>query len=130
MTVPCPLCDQFSGKPESVRAHISAKQDDQHRGETGFDYDDQLGLGTEQETNSSPEQDSEPAKQTSSEQSDSVQIRSVERDQTDDGIPVMKLVLTGAALEGISRAMTGDGLIGEDGLVGTVQGGSDDRDRM
>jgi len=132
MTVPCPLCEQFSGKPESVRAHISAKQDARHQGHSGFDYETELGLdqdGAESDPEPDHEQDATPVPtqnqggtvQTSD---DAVEIQSVERDETDDGTPVVKLVLAGAAIEGLSRALTGKGLVGQ------IQDGTDNRDRI
>ena len=36
--VPCPVCHDYHGKPESVEAHITGKSDDDHRGQTGKDY--------------------------------------------------------------------------------------------
>lgn len=132
MTVPCPLCDQFSGKPESVRAHISAKQDDRHRGESGFDYETELGLdqdGPDQEPESDADPDGTPvpiqnqsgAVRTTD---DAVEIQSVERDETDDGTPVVKLVLVGAAIEGLSRALTGQGIADQ------IRNSTDNRDRI
>jgi hypothetical protein len=112
MPVPCPLCDQFSGKPESVRAHISAKQDDRHSGESGFDYETELGLdrdSTETDTGNPVPTSSEP--EPGADPGDSVEIRTIEQDETEDGKPVVKLVLAGAAIEGLSRALTGKGLV-------------------
>jgi len=34
----CPVCGEYTGKMESVAAHISGKSDDQHKGRTGRDY--------------------------------------------------------------------------------------------
>jgi hypothetical protein len=112
MPVPCPICDRFSGKPESVRAHISAKQDNQHSGESGFDYETELGIdrdGTETDTGNPVPTSSEPNPGT--EPGDSVEIRTIEQDEAEDGTPVVKLVLAGAAIEGLSRALTGKGLV-------------------
>ena len=36
--VPCPICDEYYGKPESVEGHITGKSDDSHRGKIGKDY--------------------------------------------------------------------------------------------
>jgi len=38
----CPLCEEYSGSEESVEAHISSKSDEDHQGEIGKDYRDQL----------------------------------------------------------------------------------------
>lgn len=130
--IPCPICDEYSGKPESVRAHISAKQDDRHRGESGFDYETELGLdqdGPDQEPESSPDPDGTPVPTqdqggTVRSTDDSVEIQSVERDRTDDGKPVVKLVLAGAAIEGLSRALTGQGIAEQ------IRDSTDNRDRI
>jgi hypothetical protein len=36
--VPCPVCHDYHGKPESVEGHITGKSDDDHRGQIGKDY--------------------------------------------------------------------------------------------
>lgn len=36
--VPCPICDEYHGKPESVEGHITGKSDEAHRGKIGKDY--------------------------------------------------------------------------------------------
>jgi len=36
--VPCPVCYDYHGKPESVEAHITGKSDEDHRGQIGKDY--------------------------------------------------------------------------------------------
>lgn len=36
--VPCPVCHDYHGKPESVEAHITGKSDEDHRGQIGKDY--------------------------------------------------------------------------------------------
>lgn len=38
----CPLCERFSGSPESVEAHISGSGDEDHEGEIGKDFREQL----------------------------------------------------------------------------------------
>jgi hypothetical protein len=120
MPVPCPLCDQYSGKPESVRAHISAKQDDQHRGQSGFDYDSELGLDQDvtDVERVEPELDNQK-------RDDSLQIESIERDQKSDGTPVLKLVLAGAGIVGLGRALSDQG-----GVIGTMYGDESDRDSI
>lgn len=43
----CPLCERFSGSPESVEAHISGSGDEDHEGEIGKDFREQLrGVAT------------------------------------------------------------------------------------
>ena len=36
--VPCPVCRDYHGKPESVEGHITGKSDEDHRGQIGKDY--------------------------------------------------------------------------------------------
>ena len=36
--VPCPVCRDYHGKPESVEGHITGKSDGDHRGQIGKDY--------------------------------------------------------------------------------------------
>lgn len=38
MAASCPICGDFEGDPQSVQAHISAKQDEAHRGKTGREF--------------------------------------------------------------------------------------------
>jgi len=41
-TATCPLCRDYEGEPESVEAHISAKTDPTHRGETGSNHREEI----------------------------------------------------------------------------------------
>lgn len=65
--VTCPYCGDYAGKPDSVRGHIRAKTDDQHKGKSGFeDGTDQAMQGVEQPPE--PEPATEPATEASAEQ--------------------------------------------------------------
>ena len=54
----CPICEDYSGSPQEVEAHISGMKDEAHTGHLGAHYRDQLGIegadevdvGVEEET--------------------------------------------------------------------------------
>lgn len=113
--VTCPVCGQYEGKPESVRAHISAKRDEAHSGKTGFDYDSELGLDAGDQNGDreaeSPETDPEgSAKQSEAspaqEPVEVPTVESVERDRDGDGNELVKLTLTGAGAYAIAKLLS------------------------
>ena len=66
----CPYCDDYSGKPDSVRGHIRAKTDPAHKGKSGYeDYTEKLlddyknpgSPGTKRVPERVPEQETEQA---------------------------------------------------------------------
>lgn len=136
--VTCPLCEQYEAEPKSVRAHISAKRDETHQGESGFDYETELGLsepesepvpdetgpdpglgealGTEMnETSSEPNRvptrdgpDRDDPDQDDSEPTTIPAVQSVERDEDDDGNELVKLTLYGAGAYALAKLLAGD----------------------
>lgn len=50
--VSCPYCKDYVGVPNSVRGHIRAKTDDQHKGKSGFEEGTDQAM---QEAEQSPE---------------------------------------------------------------------------
>lgn len=126
--VSCPLCGQYEGRPESVRAHISAKRDEAHSGESGFDYDEVLGISDDPETkpgkvkqsfssdpvdgnDSNPVNDDRYQSYDRDEQTPEPTlvptVKSVEQDQDEDGNELVRLTLYGAGAYALARFLAG-----------------------
>lgn len=135
--VTCPVCEQYEDRPESVRAHISAKRDDLHSGESGFDYDSQLGLDDDEtgdETGDGSDtgldepqldldedlsgngptpvptkDDPDTGSEDDSGPTEVPTVQSVERDRDEDGNELVKLTLYGAGAYGVAKLLSGLG---------------------
>lgn len=118
--VSCPLCGQYEGRPESVRAHISAKRDETHSGESGFDYDEVLGISDDPETEQDGAQQSFSSASAEVNQVNSANpddgkertsvptVQSVEQDRDDDGNELVRLTLYGAGAYALAKLLAGD----------------------
>lgn len=71
-TATCPLCDDYSGKPSSVEAHISRMTDPIHKGEVGRAHRDHLQgrVATTDDVESSDDQAEATEETTATESSD------------------------------------------------------------
>lgn len=123
--VTCPICERYEDSPESVRAHISAKRDEAHRGESGFEYDEILGIGTgsntkltgsEQSLSSaetgdgdSPDTDLDPEPEPGQGTGPTTvpTVKSVEQDEDEDGNELVKLTLYGAGAYALAKFLAG-----------------------
>lgn len=56
----CPLCGDYTGKPESVEAHITGKSDETHKGRFGAEFRNEIRDG-EATPEASPERSPSPS---------------------------------------------------------------------